>query len=398
MNRVLKPAAITLGSPLVTRRTVSVLLNERNKSQTTVSADTPTEDSSRITKVSRNLSNMFQSKQQPAPVDPRFEIIDSGYGSLVLAKMPAYSQFYAQVGQTLGQSPHVKSRATTKGAMAVAALKPLLGRRAFVQEISTEDVPADVLVAPRLTGDVSVIELDGSVDYFVRSGSLLAQTRFLNVSTWSGMGAGFNALAFDRVGGRGTAVVNTFGGMHRLVLKEGEEFLVDPRYVVAWTSSLNIEPQSGRPKSLKDAKSASSEAVKPVVETTSPIVEAEKPRVEPLMGNSPSVDNNVASPSKSPVDATQKVHLSTKGKSDWAAKILSLQFLQPAWQTIKGGLKGVAYASADVVRVSGWAAAKTVKTVAGVPDLYRVTGPGYIYVSTRLIPRPWTRLTSGVSK
>ncbi|KAJ1954247.1 hypothetical protein EC988_002538 [Linderina pennispora] len=398
MNRVLKPAAITLRSPLVARRAVSVLLNERNKSQSPAVPVTPDEDSSRVTKVSRNLSSIFQSKQQPAPVDPRFEVVDSGYGSLVLAKMPAYSQFYAQVGQTLGQSPHVTSRATTKGAVAVAALRPLLGRRAFVQEISTEETPADVLVAPKLTGDVSVIELDGSVDYFVRSGCLLAQTKFLNVSTWSGLGAGFNALAFDRVGGRGTAVINTFGGMHRLVLKEGEEFMVDPRYVVAWTSSLSIEPQSGRPKSLKAAEVAANETARPAAETTKPIVEAEKPRVAPLMGNSPSVDNKVAPLSKSPADTTQKMRLTTQGKNEWAAKILSLQFLQPAWQAVKGGLKSAVYVSADAVRVSTWAAAKTVKTVAGVPDLYRVTGPGYIYVSTRLVPRPWTRLTSGVSK
>ncbi|KAI8320197.1 hypothetical protein GQ54DRAFT_298828 [Martensiomyces pterosporus] len=414
MNTLLRPSALSQTSrsafiaarSLTATRNVSVLLNNRTKKQATEDeaseSSRPEEQTSRINRVSRGLSNIFQGKTSPAPVDPRFEVIDSGYGSLVLAKMPPYSQFYAQVGQTLGRSPHATSRATTNGAVAVAALRPLLGRRTFIQEISTESMAADVLVAPKQPGDVSVVGMDGSVDYFVRKGCLLALTRFLSVSTWSGLGAGFNALAFDKVSGRGTAVINTFGGLHRLVLNEGEEYLVDPRYVVAWTSTLDVAPQSGRPKPLQPASHATVTA--PSLPDTG--AAGSGTRTVPLVSSSPAVDNKVSTPSRSPAAPIQTASVTTenasKGKqtngssSTLATKIFTLGFL-PAWEAIKSGVRGVAYASANAVRIGGWAAAKTTRTLAGVPDLYRVTGPGHIYVSTRLTPKPWTRITNAVS-
>ncbi|KAJ2820921.1 hypothetical protein FBU31_005071, partial [Coemansia sp. 'formosensis'] len=187
------------------RRNISVFPGQRKDSaNSTEGLDT----------VSRGLSSLFQGTSAPAPVDPRFEIIDSHHGSLVLARLPPYSQLYAQVGQTLGQSLRAHSRATTNGA--VAALRPLLGRQAFVQEISTDAHPAEVLLAPRHAGGVAVVGMDGIHDYFVRRGRVLAQTKFLRASTWQGIGAAFNALAFDRLSGRGSAVINAVGGLHRL--------------------------------------------------------------------------------------------------------------------------------------------------------------------------------------
>ncbi|KAJ1728461.1 hypothetical protein LPJ72_005459, partial [Coemansia sp. Benny D160-2] len=95
------------------------------------------------------LSGILKSARAPAPVDPRFEVVGtstSGAGegaSLVRVKMPPYSVFYTQVGQTLGQSRGARTRATTRGSAAVAALRPLLGRSAFVQEITTDAAAAD---------------------------------------------------------------------------------------------------------------------------------------------------------------------------------------------------------------------------------------------------------------
>ncbi|KAJ1966441.1 hypothetical protein GGI12_000085 [Dipsacomyces acuminosporus] len=425
MNRVLRPVALSrlaLSNPaaaaalrLASARNVSILLNKRSKSQTSESSANESkgvEGNSRIDVVSRGLTNIFQGKTAPAPVDPRFEVIDSGYGSLVLAKMPPYSQFYTQVGQTLGQSPHAKSRATTNGALAVAALRPLLGRKAFVQEISTDDLAAEILISPKKPGDVSVVAMDGSADYYVRRSSLLALTRFLKVSTWSGLGAGFNALAFDKVSGQGTAVINTFGGLHRLVLSEGEEYLVDPRYVVAWTSTLDIAPQSGKPRPLAATSSAQApdssadtSAKHPQTDTSATETRTTETRTTPLVSSSPAVDNKVSAPSRSPAAPIQAASVTTeKGSQDkktsalssLATKIARVGFL-PAWRAIKSGVRGAAYASANAIRVSGWAAAKTTRTLAGVPDLYRVTGPGYIYVSTRLTPKPWTRITNAIA-
>ncbi|KAJ2472311.1 hypothetical protein GGI02_001674 [Coemansia sp. RSA 2322] len=204
MDRLLRPvlswptpAVPALAARLHLHRRGIGMLQSRHANKV-AQADSP-ETSPSISTVSRNLSSLFQGTPAPAPVDPHFEVVDSGHGSLVLAKLPPYSQLYAQVGQTLGQSPRARSRATTRGAAAVAALRPLLGRQAFVQEISTQADAAEILLAPRLPGDVVVVGMDGACDYFVRKSCLLAQTKFLTLSTWNAIGAAFNPLAFDKL-------------------------------------------------------------------------------------------------------------------------------------------------------------------------------------------------------
>ncbi|KAJ1665506.1 hypothetical protein IW140_003170 [Coemansia sp. RSA 1813] len=353
------------------------------------------------TKSRRGTASIFQSAKPPAPVDPRFEVINSACGSLVRAKMPPYSVFYTQVGQTLGQSPKAQTRATTRGTFAIAALKPFLGRSAFVQEITTDESAADVLVAPRSPGDVVIVGTDGGADYFVRRNCLLAQTKFLSISTWNGLGAGFSPLAFDRVGGRGTFVLNAVGGLHRLVLQEGEDYYVDPRYVVAWSSTLSVAPQSGRPQALHPRVDKTDADLKP----TGGITAADTySAASQLVSNNPAVQNSVASPARSPAEPLQTAHISTepsnKGSSSKAAKVASRildSTVWPLWRVVKNGARGAVYASVNAIRVSGWAAAKTTKTLAGVPDLYRVTGPGDIYVATRLSPKPWTRISHSIA-
>ncbi|KAJ1819867.1 hypothetical protein LPJ56_001477 [Coemansia sp. RSA 2599] len=405
---LLKPAN-TRALQLVHRRNVSVFLNNQDQQQ----QQTASAEKNPGTKVGRGLSSIFQSTQPPAPADPHFAVIDSGYGSLVMAKMPPYSLFYTRVGQTLGQSPRARSKAIARGPTSV--LRPLLGRQAFLQEISTDSASADVLLAPRQPGDVAVVGLSGAVEYYVRKSCLLARTKFLQVSTWNAIGAAFNALAFDRVAGKGTMVLNTHGGLHRLVLQEGEEYLVDPRYVVAWSANLDVGPQSGRPKPLVPGQSAETQVPSAKQQTASSsyssnvnpsAAAATGPQVAPLMSNGPSVENKLSWPAPSPTKPAQTVNKTTAAL-DAKSKLVDDKkpakpnavsaFAARLLDTVKSSTRSVLYASANAIRTGGWAAAKTTRTLAGVPDLYRVTGPGEIFVSTRLTPKPWTRITNAIS-
>ncbi|KAJ1876551.1 hypothetical protein H4R99_004762 [Coemansia sp. RSA 1722] len=395
-THLLRHRANTKALNLTHKRNINVFLNNNNKNDQPLTTNTDT------SKVTRSLSNIFQTTQPPAPADPHFSVIDSGYGSLIMAKMPPHSMFYTRVGQTLGQSPRARSRAITKGPTAI--LRPLLGRQTFVQEISTQDISADVLLAPKQQGDVVVVGLTGSVDYYVRKSCLLATTKFLNISTWKAIGAEFNALAFDKVEGKGSMVINSYGGLHRLVLQENEEYLVDPRYVVAWSSNLQAGPQSGQPKPFVVAsnKHTGPSASASASAATSSV--AAGSQIAPLMSNAPILENKISWPAPSPTKPTQTVNESTtsdaKNKSGGNSNAkpnvfsaLSARILL----AVKNSTRTVLYASANAIRTSGWAAAKTTRTLAGVPDLYRVIGPGEIFVSTRLTPKPWTRIANVIS-
>ncbi|KAJ2666824.1 hypothetical protein IW148_000549 [Coemansia sp. RSA 1199] len=344
-----------------------------------------TQDNSRLDKLSRTLTSVFQPTQpEPTNIDAQFTIVDSKHGSVVHAKLPPYSCVVTRVGQIIGHARGANVRATTNGSFAVAALRPLLGRSLFVQQVTTQDRGADVLVAPRHAGDSSVVGLAGTVDYFVRRGCVLAQTKFLNVSTWAGIGNAFHLLAFDRVSGRGAMVINTAGGLHRLVLNKDEEYFVDPRFVVAWSATLDVQPQSLPGKStessgVKDTKNGA--GVQPV----------------PFVASSPAVSNTVSAPLKSPAEPVQVAHKSTlRDVSKLGSRLLDYTVF-PAGRIIANMLRAAAYASTSVVRSAAWATSKSVRTMAGVPDLYRVTGPGEIYVSSRLQPKPWTRITESIA-
>ncbi|KAJ1648198.1 hypothetical protein LPJ64_000459 [Coemansia asiatica] len=383
------------------KRAVSVFLNDNHEKQQQASSTDQPES-----KVGRSLSSIFQNSQPPAPADPHFTVISSGFGSLVMAKMPPHSQFFTRVGLTLGQSPSARSKAVTTGP--TAPLRSLLGRQIFMQEITTDSKSADILLAPKMPGDVAVVGINGSVEFYVRKSCLVARTKFLQVSTWNAIGAKFHALAFDRVAGRGSMVLNTHGGLHRLVLNQDEVYLVDPRYVVAWSSNLKVCPQSGRPKPLAPDHTMSSTSNSNSPNNGSKPDAVASPQVAPLMSNTPTVENKISWPAPSPTKPTQTVKQTTaaassdaKNKasgnsSDKKSNIFSV-FAVRMLDLVKRSTRSALYASANALRNGGWAAAKTTRTLAGVPDLYRVTGPGEIFVSTRLAPKPWTRITNAIS-
>ncbi|KAJ2368797.1 hypothetical protein H4S02_004871 [Coemansia sp. RSA 2611] len=342
---------------------------------------------SRLDTLSR-VASALQPAAAPAPVDAQLSIVESKHGSLLQARLPPYSQVVARVGQIVGQSAAARTRATTRGAFAVAALRPLLGRAMFVQEVSTEARAGDVLIAPRAAGDLAVVGLTGRADYFVRRGSVLAQTRFVQASTWAGLGAAFNALAFDRVSGRGALALNAAGGLHRLVLAAGETYLVDPRFAVAWSASLDVRPQSGRPTDAAAAEPAPHTAAAPHKPAASPA---------PFVASSPAVSRTVAAPPRSPAAPVQTARKSTlRDLPRLGSRLLDYTAL-PAGRLVARGVRAAAHAVANAARTGAWAAAKTLRTLAGVPDLYLVTGPGEIYVSSRVQPKPWTRVAESVA-
>ncbi|KAJ1856867.1 hypothetical protein LPJ73_002119 [Coemansia sp. RSA 2703] len=332
------------------------------------------------------LATAFQRPQPPSPTDPHFTTLDTPHGTLLQAKLPPFSSFYAHPGTTLGQPPTVHTQTKLRGA--TAPLRPLLGRPMFTSELATMEEAADVLLAPRLPGALAVIPLNGAQGIFVRSACVLARTRFLARTTWDALGAKFHPLAFDRLEGRGAVVINGFGGIHRLVLDPGEQYLVDPRYVIAWSASMHVD--------LPDAP-------KPVVENKHTVqkdtrdVSKLAPKVQhpvaPLMSAGLAVENRPAWPAPSPAKPTQVASVSTQDTQGNAAARMAKKITSSTGDAARW----LFAVSSGAVRTASWAASRTARRLAGVPDLYRVTGPGEIYVSTRLNPKPWTRIADRTS-
>ncbi|KAJ1675059.1 hypothetical protein EV182_002021 [Spiromyces aspiralis] len=191
-------------------------------------------------KTLEGVGNRLLPNRAPTVVDPHFEINEGGDSGLVHAKLPAYSQLYVTAGSLVARSSSVSQRVTTRETAVVALAKKLLlllgsRRNILVQHVWTNKDPGEVILAAgEAPCQAQVITMSGASDYYVAPRSVIASTKFVSLSTWYGKG-----VRFDRVLGKGAVVVK---GAQRLVLDEGQSFLVDPRYLIAFETSMLLKP------------------------------------------------------------------------------------------------------------------------------------------------------------
>ncbi|RKO88146.1 mitochondrial biogenesis protein AIM24, partial [Blyttiomyces helicus] len=158
----------------------------------------------------------------------------------------------------------VESRLSTLGGVAEAVGRKMTGGSALYQQFWTSSTAGDVIVAPKAVGDVAAVKMDGTSEYHVRQGALLAVTPQLTVtSSPKGFGLGVDGLFNYRVKGKGTLAISTYGGLYRLVLAPGEEYRVDQKHIVAWDASMTPAPVNPPSSTAKAAPAAQAAALAP---------------------------------------------------------------------------------------------------------------------------------------
>jgi uncharacterized protein (TIGR00266 family) len=187
----------------------------------------------------------------PAAGAIKFEVIHMGESPAVKVALPHGASIYAEGGAMVSMTPTVKVEGSMKGGLLGALSRKLLrGETFFYQTLKAETGDGEVLIAPAPTGDILVLEMDGSVDYFVQKGSFLGASNTLQMDTkmqnlTQGLFSG-EGFFISRIAGRGTLLLNSFGAIHRVDLAVGQEYIVDNSHLVAWTSttSYKIEKSS----------------------------------------------------------------------------------------------------------------------------------------------------------
>ena len=136
--------------------------------------------------------------------------------------------------------PHVSIVTQATGGLFKSLSRSLLGGESFFQNTFTAtDQPGEILFAPRLPGDVMVIELTS--DLIVQSGSYLASSTPVTVdSKWGGSRTFFGGegLFMLRCSGAGTLIVCSFGAIHKTTLQAGQRYTVDTGHIVAFQSNM----------------------------------------------------------------------------------------------------------------------------------------------------------------
>ncbi|KAF9133906.1 hypothetical protein BGW39_008661 [Mortierella sp. 14UC] len=182
--------------------------------------------------------------KQPSVADPEFEVVSAGLGSMLHVRLPQRSELYAAPGAAVGSSA----------------------------EFSTDTVSGDVLLAPQHMSDIAAIRMDGTSEYYIRRDAFLARSpRVILQLGLAKAGLGVTNFFAHRVTGRGTLAIASYGGIYRLVLAPKEEYLVNPRHLIAWEAGSS--PAASRlaidPTHLAEPESRSSKILSnPYVATT----------------------------------------------------------------------------------------------------------------------------------
>ncbi|KAI7881867.1 hypothetical protein K492DRAFT_145710 [Lichtheimia hyalospora FSU 10163] len=205
---------------------------------------------STASKASSAISSVGQDLDTENSVEPAFEVISSGVGSALLVKLPPDTTITAATGSAVGASTRVISKLSLDDHSAVKAIGgKLVGEPVFYQKYYTKQSAGDVILAPSRIGEIAIVNIRGSTKYALRRDAFLAKTEkvslALGLNGVKGNDAGLANRLVHTVTGPGQLAITHYGGLYRLSLSAGEEYLVNPRNLVMW--DLRTEPTKLHP-------------------------------------------------------------------------------------------------------------------------------------------------------
>ncbi|KAK3825731.1 MAG: mitochondrial biogenesis AIM24-domain-containing protein [Benniella sp.] len=234
-------------------------------------ANTETTGKKGIMSILPGINSASKWIKQPSVADPEFEVVSAGLGSMLHVKLPSRSELYAAPGAAIGSSADVQSELSTASNPLKALGRRLAGGSLYFQKFSTSNAGGDVLLAPQYMSDIAAIRMDGTSEYYIRRDAFLARSpRVILQLGLARAGLGVTNFFAHRVTGRGTLAIASYGGIYRLVLAPNEEYLVNPRHLIAWEAgaspnatrlaidpSVQAEPESRSSKILSNPYVAS---------------------------------------------------------------------------------------------------------------------------------------------
>ena len=170
--------------------------------------------------------------------------------SMAVVKLNRGEAIRAESGAMVCMSPTIKIEAKLSGGGIFGAIKSAVGGESlFRTTFTAETGPGEICLAPGTIGDIIGVQMTGN-KLFVQPGSYLAGALDLNISVQGslrGMLSG-EGLFLLTVQGSGLLVLSSFGAIHMIDLKPGEEYIVDTGHIVAFEETVHwqIEKAAGK--------------------------------------------------------------------------------------------------------------------------------------------------------
>ncbi len=165
--------------------------------------------------------------------------------TLAKVRLASGETLEAEAGAMVGMSPNVQMTTSAGGAM--KGLKRLFGGESFFRnQFTAQSGPGEVLLAPALCGDMTVLDL-GPSPWFIQSSSYIGAPPSVQLETKVGGLRTFFAgegLFVLRASGTGQVIVGAFGGLEPLDV-DGE-VTIDTGHLVAWQDTPGLTYRVGK--------------------------------------------------------------------------------------------------------------------------------------------------------
>ena len=125
-----------------------------------------------------------------------------------------------------------------------AARSWLAGESFFTAVYTAKRDGERLILAPNETGEIRSIEVKPGTNHFIASGAFLACTSGVQVSLkYAGLKGWLatRGLFLMRTEGEGNVFVSSYGSLVEQTLAEGERFVLDNRYIVAFSDTMRFE-------------------------------------------------------------------------------------------------------------------------------------------------------------
>ncbi len=152
----------------------------------------------------------------------------------------------AEAGAMIAMSGGISLETTThkkKSGNIMGGLKRMLaGESFFMNHFTAGQEGGSVMLSCTLSGDMQAIELDGSTNIVLQSGSYVASEESIDVGLdWQGFKSLFSkeGLFWVNLSGTGKAVINSFGAIYSIDV-DGE-YVVDTGHIVGFEETLSFK-------------------------------------------------------------------------------------------------------------------------------------------------------------
>ena len=167
-----------------------------------------------------------------------YEILYEGAFPVVKYNLKRGEKLTAEADAMIAMSNTIDVTGGVEGGVLKGLTRMLAGEKFFSQYLTASRGDGEVILAHSSPGAIIDVELDGSYGLRVQKDGFLACTAGVEVETkMQNLAQGmFSREGFFvmNITGKGTVFVSSYGAIHPINLKEGEEVIVDNGHLVAW--------------------------------------------------------------------------------------------------------------------------------------------------------------------